>query len=68
MKHWNQTETHQKISDDHERHEEGETQGLPRHFHAVPQSFNPLSTEAPDDEAQSVEKILHVPAGKLAVC
>lgn len=63
--------THQKVSDYHNRHKKADTQGLPSYrpygLHAVPETFNPLSTEGPDDEHEGVEQIGHVPAGKLAV-
>lgn len=59
--------THQKISDDHNCHKKADTQGLPWDppcdMHAVPETFNPLSTEGPGGHHEGVEQITHVPAG-----
>lgn len=63
--------THQNVSHYHNRQKKAQAPELPwdrpYDLHAVPETFNPLSTEGPDDEHEGVEKISHVPAGQLAV-
>lgn len=59
--------THHKITDDHDHHEDNQTHGLSRHFHAVPHGLDPLATQHPEDNQEGVKEVIHVPAGQLAV-
>lgn len=60
-------EAYQQVSDDDDRHEEGQTRGRTRDLHAVPEKLSPWSRQYSEDAEEGVEEIDHVPSRQTAV-